>query len=148
MQHTHPHPPWPPATPGRIVAVMLMQGDDMLLAFFEVCPPSSSSSSASTAKGRFCVPGPLAPRRNNTCYQACMQEALMSCVVVLTPRPGTPFKEVPHVMLERGLGVRKLIFLKITRIWVYFAAFARVSCSCCFFWWGVNRKFFFFESTV
>lgn len=34
-----PPPPWPPATPGRIVAVMLMQGDDMQLPFFGGMPP-------------------------------------------------------------------------------------------------------------
>ncbi len=39
--------------PGRIGAVMLMQGDDMLLAF-EVWPSSLFKGLAFTAKGRFC----------------------------------------------------------------------------------------------
>lgn len=49
-----------------------------------------------TAEGRLC-PRAFHALQENTCYQVCMQEALMSCVVVLMLH-----KEVVNVLLKHG----------------------------------------------
>lgn len=108
--------------PSRIVAVMLMQGDGMLLAFEVWRSPLLQCLSSQLKAG--CVLGPFTPCRKNTCYQVCMQEALMSCVVVLMSH-----KEVVNVLLKLG-NVRKFIFLKIMRTVVYFQSFPA---GCVFF---------------
>lgn len=79
---------------------MLMQGDDMLLAF-EVWPSPLFKGLAFTTKGRFCPQALYTLQEKKTCYQVCMQEALMSCVVGLMLRPEA-LKEVPSVLLKRG----------------------------------------------
>lgn len=80
--------------PGSIVAV-LMQDDGMLLAFEVWRSPLLKCLCSQLKAG--CVLGPFMPCRKNTCYQVCMQEALMSCVVVLML-----LKEVVNVLLKHG----------------------------------------------
>lgn len=66
----------------------------MLLAF-EVWPSPLFKGLAFTGS----VLRLFTPCRKNTCYQACMQEALMSGVVVLMLRPEA-LKEVANVLLK------------------------------------------------
>lgn len=73
---------WPQRS-GRIGAVMLMQGCGILLAF-EVWPsPPHEGPPSFHSLRQVASSGLFAPCRKNTCYRVCVQEALMSCVVVL-----------------------------------------------------------------
>ena len=78
---------------------MLMQGDDMLLAF-EVWPSPIFKGPCMQLKAGSCL-RPFTPCRKNTCYLVFMPEALMSFVVVLMLQTEA-LKEVANVLLKRG----------------------------------------------